>query len=709
MRDKSTIQQGKGILKLLLLCMFLCTMPQQTMAQSDVQRSDSDDSKFKAEDFGFNAIDIEQKRFLYGDSAIYNKEFHDLLSVGVTWRYNRIQPYGDYYKPALNYGIFVEKELSKLHALRLSLGGGSYQRVLHSNVVNVLNLNLCQVELLHSFNWVRFFGGYNPYRKVEVVTNLGIGGFYSTIGFNERFSKDNIEIGAQLTAGAGVRLLLNPLFVLGIEPYVTLANDNIDHSIQKKEKDKNDSESPNHRAYDVLYGTNISLSYTFRKELEKEEREKYHGNTLVDFGLGAQFQLSSGYLPNSLVATSLQFLETAGPAVRLGIGHWLSKTVAIRATANLSSSSWINTHIEADPINHHPSYNIHARNVLMNTHLDLLFSPYRFFTGREDNRFDVNTVVGWGYGRIIKSSYETPVVLRTNYNGFSGGLLLRYFSDEHTSLYIEPRITAANYTIPYASPYEDKAEHYRDYLFSVTAGMEFTANEYSFSNRSAQPSEFTPHTTVSLQGGLNHLFTTREHAGDSYLDYSGALAVERSFSPYSGVRLMVDYSQISFRDIYRYTQIGKEEFFGSQPILSDTALCVGSYGYINVSADYLFDLGTLLQGYNKDSKWDIALAIGLVSSHRVSYKAIISADEDLWEFRGENPVASIPEVDHSRVSKHAFGAQLGIPVSYRIAPRLELQFEPRARLFGSNYVVPGYITGGLSKIINLQLGMKYTF
>ena len=694
-------------------------MPQWAIAQDDVQTNNHAESKYKAEEFGFNAVDLQQSRFLYSDSIKYdsipNKAFYDHLRVGVMWNYNKIHPYDyglqDYYRASLNYGVFIEKELSKLHSLRLSFSGGSYQHIAHSTI-----LNLCQVELQHSFNWIRFFGGYNPYRKIEAVTNLGIGGFWSAPDFFKNFSKafsdrPQIESGLQFTMGAGVRLLLNPLFALGIDPYVTLASDNIDHSGLR-----------NHRNYDVLYGTNVSLSYTFRNELNKEQRKKYHGNTLVDFGIGAQFLPYSGYLPapsSTNTYSHLPFLATGGPQIRLGIGHWFSNAVAIRATGNLSSSNWINTHYEADLENYHPSYDVRSSNVLMNTRLDLLFSPYHFFTGREDNRFDINTIVGWEYGQMIKVANYFDLAseddLRTNYNGFSGGLQFRYIYDKHTSLYIEPRITAADYTIPYnythisAPTSSTKAKHYRDYQCSITAGMEFTANRNGSLNREERPSQFTPHAAVSLQGGPNYLFTTREHVGDSYIDFCGALAGEIQFSPYSGARLMVDYSQTSYRNLYGYTQTGYENYFGASTELKDTALCVGRYGHINISADYIFDLGTLLQGYDKGNKWDIALAVGVISSKRISHKAIISANELLWEFRGDNPVATVPEIDHSHVAKHAWGIQFGIPVSYQIAPRLNLLFEPRARWFGPNYVAPSNSTGGGSKIINFQLGMKYTF
>ena len=74
------------------------------------------------------------------------------------------------------------------------------------------------------------------------------------------------------------------------------------------------------------------------------------------------------------------------------------------------------------------------------------------------------------------------------------------------------------------------------------------------------------------------------------------------------------------------------------------------------------------------NRWDVAFALGLVSSRRVSHKAVISSDEMLWEFRGDNPVATVPEVDHRRSAKRSLGVQFGIPVSYRITPSLDLPY-----------------------------------
>ena len=91
MRYKSLIQQGKDMLKWWLFCVCLCAMPMQGMAQDNVMTGNDEEPIFKADNFGFNAIDLRQGRFLYRDSLEYNrKRFYDHMSVGIVWHYDKI-------------------------------------------------------------------------------------------------------------------------------------------------------------------------------------------------------------------------------------------------------------------------------------------------------------------------------------------------------------------------------------------------------------------------------------------------------------------------------------------------------------------------------------------------------------------------------------------------------------------------------------------
>ena len=622
MVNYSFIRQGKkGMLKLVTFCAFLCTMSLQGMAQDNALKISSEDTQWKADDFGFNAIDLHQTRFLYGDSVQYrNKKFYDNLSVGLVWRLDKIHDRtSPGYWPELSKSVYIGKEINKLHSLHLIFSQGKYDRMPNENdpTRKYPLMEKYQAELLYSFNWTRYFGGYNPYRKVEAVTNLGLGAFRSdTLGTKK-------EWGAMFIVGAGVRMQLSPTISVGVDPYVALVSDKVDLS-------------ESFRGYDVAYGADVSLAYTFHERSFKDEvRSRFAGKTFVDFGLGAQFLLKSQY--NS----GLNFLSSADPALKLGVGYWFSPGFALRATANLSSN------------NLESASGARFKNVLAGGRLDALFNPYHHFTDHEPHRFDVNAIVGWEYGKMAKTGH-----LSTQYDGLSGGLQFRYNYDKNVSLYVEPRVTIAGYDV---TPRNDESNYARDYLFSMTAGLEYAVNEYSFLGKKQQPSKFNPHISFSLLGGSNYLFIAQNQ--DAPGGYSLGLAGEMQITPYSGVRVMGDYSYLSH---------------------------ASGLNMVNLSADYVFDLGTLLQGYDKSNRWDVALAAGPVLSGKVG------------------------EFD-KKYADSGWGFQVGIPVSYRLAPRLELLFEPRARFFdilGGRDVAADYIpnayTAFASNILNTQLGLRYS-
>ena len=57
MANQSYIRQNRGVLKLLILCVCMCAIPLQGMAQDTVLGNSAEGSQFKAENPGFNAID----------------------------------------------------------------------------------------------------------------------------------------------------------------------------------------------------------------------------------------------------------------------------------------------------------------------------------------------------------------------------------------------------------------------------------------------------------------------------------------------------------------------------------------------------------------------------------------------------------------------------------------------------------------------------
>ena len=201
MIDNSFIRKGKEMLKRIAFSICLCAVSQQGMAQEYIPEGTNEEPQFKAENFGFNAIDLYQPRFLHGDSVLYrNENFSDKVSVGFALRFDKIhERTSKGYIPATNYGLYIDKEFNKLHAMRLLLYRGKYQQAYKS-----IPMSKYQAELLYSFNWTRYFGGYNPYRRFEALTRVGLGAFYSSRKVSKEDSES--EWGPMFIVGAGARV-----------------------------------------------------------------------------------------------------------------------------------------------------------------------------------------------------------------------------------------------------------------------------------------------------------------------------------------------------------------------------------------------------------------------------------------------------------------------------------------------------------------------
>ncbi len=657
MRDKIMQQQRGGILKFLIVSICLCTFPLRGLAQNNLTEDDVQTTDFKPGNFGFNAVDITQGRFQYSDSIEYrNKGFFDHLSLGVLGRYDRILNRGMMdFRPALNYGIYLSKELSKNHGLRLQLHTGSYY-----TPNPAVRLNKYQAEMLYSFNWTRYFGGYNPYRNIEAVTNIGLGGYLSNC-LNES------EIGALLLFGAGLRFKLTPLFSLNVDPFVALTDDGIDHSGDQ-----------NFHGYDILYGTDVSLAYTFDNELSLAQLRQLETKNYLDFGIGSQFGLNA----------KIPFWQSADPKLRLGFTRRFQGGMGLRLAGNISANSWNRSLYDAD--NMLPAYELHHKSALLGGSLDVMLNPHTLITGRDDQRYEWNLLAGWEYGKMIKTGYIPGKTVNTTYDGFSAGMLFRYIYDENTAFYLEPRFTFANYDVPF----EGYVNHHNESYFSVLAGMQYGSNEYRFLGRKSQPAPFMPNLSLSLTGGQNFLFLADEMMDKNRLDFMAGIAGEILFTPYSGLRLSADYSRLNHKGLYNYSSIASSSNGGEMY----NGLASVNYNYLNLSADYLFSISTLLQGYTYDRKWDFSLAMGPVYSLRLSEQGnLVDAGES------NDAIA----VDYSGVATSSLGLQIGLPVGYRLTPHWNVFFEPRARFYAAEFNKNAHV-GGLTRILNSQVGMKYT-
>lgn len=645
------------------------------------QQGNDDDKEFKAEDFGFNALELNQRRFIQGDKVPYeNKKFIDHFSLGVGARFDNIKPLAP--MPFLmSYGsyIFAEKEISRLQALQLGFNWGIYEKD-HSKYL----MNKSQLELAHYFNWTRFFLGYNPNRPLHIATSARVG------VFNANYQTET-ERGMTAALGARASLMLNPSIFLQVEPYLAAASDKIDFSGNK-----------NYHRYDVTYGITASLSYLFggnRYTTVTQDKDAQH--FFVDYSLGGQLALNS----------KLPTTQTLGPVIGLGAGYWIDQHFGFRLKGNLSKNVWRELYRAPQQEDGHPAYYKQFSNLLSCGHLDLMVNLNSYFAAAQELPIDVNLLAGWQFGWITKHDVDpdeieddlydntyVTTLLSCNNNGFSMGMQLRWAPNDEMTFYVEPRLTFAGYKIPYLPPYGHIVERYSDTYLNFSIGAELGRRPHKTQSNNANDNNDDNDglgLTIGLNGGPALTIHNKAYRGIPFSEYLGGGHVSYRMGTHSGVRVALDMTQTISNDIHSY-----HDYMLGDPYLYD-GLWHSSYTHLNFSTEYLCDLTSLLNGNNSNRRLSMLAGVGPVVSYLTDEQATIDQGELIFN---EQPPILLRE---SKAATLTVGGQVGMTLHYRINKHIGAYIEERMRLYGKQFMADQHV-GYMTKIISTQIGLTYT-
>ena len=645
------------------------------------QQNDGDDKEFKAEDFGFNALEVNQHRFIQGDKEPYeNKRFLDHFSLGAGARFDNIKPlttvpflmsHGSY--------LFAEKEISRLQSLQLGFSWSIYEKD-HSKHL----MNKSHFELAHYFNWTRFFLGYNPERPLHIATSARVG------VFNAKYLTDT-QRGMTAALGARASLMLNPSIFLQVEPYLAAASDKIDFSGDN-----------NFHRYDVTYGVTASLSYLlggnrYATAMHDKDAQRF----FIDYSLGGQLALN----------TPLPMKQTLGPAAGLGVGYWLDQHFGFRLKGNLSKNVWRELYRAPQHEDGHPAYYKQFSNLLSCGHLDLMVNLNSYIAAAQELPIDVNLLAGWQFGWITKHDVDPDEVdddlyddayvntlLSCNNNGFSMGMQLRWAANDEMTLYVEPRLTFAGYKIPYLPPYSHIVERYSDTYLNLSIGAELGGKPRKQRNVNVDDDvddDDNQRLTFGLNGGPALTIHNKAYKGIPFSEYMGGAHVSYRLGAHGGVRAAVDIAQTTSNDIHPY-----HDYMLGNPYLYD-GLWHSSYTRVNLSTEYLCDLTSLLNGYHSSRRLSMLAGIGPVVSYLTEEQAIIDQGELIFN---EQPPILLRE---SKAAPLTVGAQLGMTLHYRIGKHIGAYIEERLRLYGKQFVADQHV-GNMTKIISTQIGLTYT-
>lgn len=591
---------------------------------------------------GFDATDKAfQRRFRYPDEVPFDTVWKNNISFSLFAGMDRFIPrgQGDFNTGPVA-GLGVNWRLAPVHTVRGVFQYGRFGRKIDNEMLTRLGI---QADYL--LNITSFMKGYNPGRLFEVSAMAGVGyQFASFLNKNEHAADLHL----------GVQLKLHPTAQMDfyLEPRVSFLSDGIDHSDQM-----------NWHKYDVTYGAVVGMTYHLKPwkpfgGIEMLDGEKMLDNTFVSVAGGGQFQISR--LTNELGLT-----KAIGPHVSLSVGKWLIPAFALRVSAFKSADTWHQKTLESGDV-------IYEMSTYMGGRLEGMLNVMNLFPNKEEesSRFSLNLLAGGEVGSIKKENGFDPA--KGGYTGFTGGMQFKYRLFDDMSIFLEPRVTMASFTLKTNQKVEGKflAEKFTDNLFNLNLGIEFgRSNEELRMARSINEDDFRPSLFVSAGAGLSMPIQMKRFRLKNYLDYQAMVAAGYNFSPLSAARVSGDFGPYSID-------------------LKSTAV---KYNMATVGLDYLFNIGNLMMGYDPERKYDVQLLAGAVGSMRMK------------------PSIEIDDEDMNK-SKFFLGAELGMNLSYRIVDFLNLKvfLEPKIRFYSKELLQQSSIQG-VDMMTMMHLGATYSF
>ena len=561
---------------------------------NSVKKTESGDKKpakvYKAENYGFDANKYAfQKRYRQPDKVKYSNSSllsHLYFTVGAG--VEAISERSNYnYDPGYLFSIGVGKDIAKNHALSVV-----FRKAGNKMNGSDVKLERHSLQLNHHFHLTRYFLGYNPARLLDISSSLGVG--YQSAEVQGRSS-------GSLFAMLGLRntVRLNNNIHLAFEPFVAIGNTGYNGMLQ----------GASARNYNVSYGLGLSMNYTLKNE-QGSYANGGKGYMFVEGGLQA-------------LDSDISLSETLGQYFSVGYGRRISDNLALQGAFGYSNGNWECVKTVADLSVGHPAYTYYSRVQYMFARAELAVDLLPIiFRNAGDYRFALGISGGYEYGFQWKYSHDIYSLqyiseqISCTYGGFTGAMQLKWRFSNGKSLYLSPRLTLVNFTVPYKKPYDYLKKAYTDKRFTLALGMEFSLDakskapaedENNVGNR-----EFQPAMSVSASAGSNYLFERGHYEGDTGFNKNLFLAFDYDFHKYFGARFKLGVINHNSSYIRSYVEVVDNERYVYN-------------GLCNVSTDVFatilagkVNLTNLLRGYDPNNRMNVSFSAGPIFTTQLS-------------------------------------------------------------------------------------------
>ncbi|MBR3883745.1 MAG: hypothetical protein IKJ31_03195 [Bacteroidaceae bacterium] len=669
------------IVKLLLAVCCICFFTIQSVAHplsvagggSIVMQADTtqhDEEHFSAGNYGFNAMEFAaQGRFRHSDLIRYsNSGIFSHMSVGLTMSLDQIIHQNNYhFSLGTNYGLVLEKDVTKNHSLSLLLQYG--EASLKDKDVKLERYSL---QLNHHFNLSRYFLGYNPFRLFDFSTTFGVGAQQG-----DMFKRT--EQAYYLLAGIRAKVRLSSQLSLSVEPHAAIATKGYNMS------QKNDASRP----YNAFYGVQASIQYLFANEPEARARD-------LKPVFPRHYLFAGGGL--NFIESDLGVMDRLGPSINLGYGYWLAKRFAVQVSGGYASNIWKEKTTAAQPEMGHPEYVERTRTQYLFGRGELVYNLLSTVKDLDDfynnHNFTMNVSAGFELGRQWKYFPETTEHTATAYGGFTGALNFKYHMPGGKTFFIEPRFSLIHFSVPYNPPYDYIKTDFTDRSYSITAGMEFSLPETAVRPFARSKEPFKTQYSFSAMAGSNYMMVRGGFEGKN--NFNTALSLAAEYQPFSmfGLRLLYDYSTYDFNNICSYIeQIGDKAY-------TFDGLWNNNYNMHSIALNLKLDLTNMFYGYSSQRKWGSALYLGPIMTMNTSVDCSLDGGEQVLP-----GCIVLPPVEKSE-DLH-LGAMAALNTTYMFTPSLGIFGELGFKMYKDELLYNDNIDANPIKILTFQVGVKY--
>lgn len=614
---------------------------------------------------------ILQDRYLEEGKPFSNWLF-DRMDVGLLSGYSRLAPRSEHVvKPGVPLGFYVKYNLDRLHAVRLSYARTRFEVEGFGNEIEHHG-----VDLDYMLNMSSFLYGHNAQRVMNVSAVLG-GGYINT-----KF-RGNAERAWKAQAGLNFDFKLSPSSHLFVEPYVAIASDQVDHSM-----------ASNAHRWDAMFGVKAGVGVNFNYKADTLKQVNYNGNLFWEFRQGLTF----------FGADEIDVKESMGTCYTLSVGKWLDPYVGVRLSGLVSEYNHVQE--ATQPVYSGsfmvvPSYEKKARTVLVGGRLELLVDVLNFFPRYRSVRhpkFAWQLSAGGEFGfmgkKVLKDQDGRESTLKTSYAGVVLGSQFLYASDGYSALFLEPRVSFANYSQPYTNAPDYKAK-FTDRVFSVNVGVR--VSQLPKKEQGQRLQVFEPRLFAGIVAGSLRGEKTATINADGKTPLSVGVCVGKEFAPLVAAKLQVEYQRTQTASMQRYGVAGGTMY--ARPALFNE-----DYTVVNAKLAYMFSFSNFYQGYDRNRRLSVYVELG------PSYVHVLKKEYSLYSKEmpgGKNPQ---PAIGNEQGEGGAFGLFGGVVADIRLGKKLHVQLEPYGQMLTKSLLYGGAL-GKMNQdfLTGVNVGATYSF